>query len=82
MIADNPDQRIDLKIFHAKIINNYEVLKKEAAGYKALPLVRDVTSLAVKLNYLQVKQEAEDIINSVLEMMMSDPETTSKIIKK
>src|SRR5665811_2435598 len=36
MVADNPDQKIELKAFCAEIINDHEVLSKEKARYKEL----------------------------------------------
>src|SRR6202012_3587088 len=43
MVADNPDQRITLKAFHAEIINDHEALKKESDNYMPLPLIRTIT---------------------------------------
>lgn len=32
MVADNPDQRIPQKIFHAQVSHDFNLLKKEEAG--------------------------------------------------
>jgi hypothetical protein len=62
MVADNPDQPITLKTFHAKIINDHEGIKKEEAAYKQLPIIRTVTPELVHNNYLRIKMEIEDLI--------------------
>jgi hypothetical protein len=33
MIADNPDEIIELKTFHTMVVNDHEVLKKEKENY-------------------------------------------------
>jgi hypothetical protein len=37
MVADNPDEKIDLKSFCAEIINDHDALNNEYALYKELP---------------------------------------------
>lgn len=81
MVADNPDQRIDLKIFHNEILNDHAALKKEADGYEQVPKPK-VTAQMIQMNYLEIKQEAENIRNAVLESMFNDPELTHLIVTK
>src|ERR1700735_218349 len=42
MVADNPDELINLKVFHARIVNDPVALRKEKENYVSLPLVRTV----------------------------------------
>jgi len=37
MVADNPDEKIELKSFCAEIINDHDALNSEYASYKELP---------------------------------------------
>lgn len=37
IVADNPDQPIDLKAFHCRIVNNKSALDAEKAAYLPLP---------------------------------------------
>jgi hypothetical protein len=38
MVADNPDEKIELKTFHCSIINDHAALKTEADNYKEIPV--------------------------------------------
>ena len=40
MVADEPTNKNDLKIFHNEVINDHEAIKKEEAAYKPLPKIR------------------------------------------
>ncbi len=82
MVADNPDQRIDRKTFHAEILNDHAAIKKEIDGYITIPKPKEVTPQMIRMNYLAIKQEAENIKNAVLETMMNDSEKAHLIIKK
>jgi hypothetical protein len=62
ILADNPDQRITLKAFHAEIINDHEAIRKEEEKYKPLPVIRTVTPELVRNNYLKIKMDIEELI--------------------
>jgi len=61
-VADNPEQKIELKTFHAEIINDHEAIRKEEALYQPLPLLRTVTPEMIKTNYLKIKMDIEDLV--------------------
>jgi len=82
MVADDPDCKIELKIFHNAIQNDHELLKKEQERYKPIPVVRQVTNAMVQKNYAQIRQEIEDLINAEMERIMADPETAGSVLKK
>jgi len=42
MVADNPDQKIELKAFCAEVINDHEALRREQSGYEELPIFSKV----------------------------------------
>jgi len=48
MVADNPDQKIKLKMFHSEIQNDHEAIAKEETAYKPIPVVKDVTPDDIK----------------------------------
>lgn len=62
MVADNPDQKIELKMFHAEIVNDHEAIMAEEVGYLPLPKVRQVDERTVMLNYEQIKKDIKDLI--------------------
>lgn len=57
MVADNPDQKIELKVFCAEIVNDHEALNREQSGYKELPIFSKVEPSDVLKSYLQVKKD-------------------------
>lgn len=82
MVADNPTQKIDLKVFNCEIINDHDALKAEENAYKPIPEVRSVTPAMVQRNFMQIRQDIQDIINSEMERLMNDPATRHLVIRK
>lgn len=66
MVADNPDQKIDLKVFHSEILNDHESLRKEEENYKPIPPVRKVSANEIQENYFRIKQDINLIIEDKL----------------
>src|SRR6478735_6290262 len=82
MVADNPDQIIHLKSFHCNIVNDHAALKKESDDYKEIPVTASVDNAFVQRNYQQIKQDVEDIIESEMQRLKSEPTSERLIIKK
>jgi hypothetical protein len=82
MVADNPDCKIELKAFHSEIINDHDTLKKEIAGYKQIPSVRKLDNAIIQRNYIEIKQEVQQIIETEMERLLSDPGLMHLVIKK
>lgn len=82
MLADDPNQKIELKTFCAEIINDHEALAKDQASYKELPGISKMEPSDVLKNYLQVKKDVATIIKTEIERMLDTPELTDLIIKK
>ena len=82
MVADDPDNKIELKTFHCSILNDHESLKKEQAGYKSIPVVRTINASIIQKNYLQIKQEVDDLVNAEMERIMHDPAGEGMVLKK
>lgn len=82
MVADDPDNKIDLKTFHCEIINDHEALKKEQEGYKEIETIRKIDQVMVQRNYLQIKQDIQDIIQSEMERMLNDPGLSHLVVRK
>lgn len=62
LVADNPDQKIPQKMFHAEIVNDHEKLKREDAALLYIPKVRSVAEEEVNDNYLCIKQDIQEIL--------------------
>ncbi|MGF7082793.1 conjugal transfer protein MobC [Mucilaginibacter sp. UYCu711] len=82
MVADNPEEKIELKAFHCEIINDHAALKKEIEGYQQLPVVRVINPAIVERNYLQIRQDIQNIIELEMERLLSDPALSHLIIRK
>lgn len=82
MVADDPDCKIELKSFHCSILNDHDALKQEQDNYKEIPVIRKLDNAMVQRNYLQIKQDVQDIIQSEMERVLSDPGLSHLVIKK
>ncbi len=82
MVADNPDQKIELKAFCSEIINDHEALNREQVRYKELPIFSKVEPSDVLKSYLQVKQDVGTIVQTEIERMLDTPELTDLIIRR
>jgi hypothetical protein len=69
MVADDPDNKIDLKAFHNAIQNDHEAIRQEEARYQAIPLVRDVDQAEVLMNYHQIKEDIKILVETVISQL-------------
>ena len=82
MVADNPDEVINLKTFHCKITNDHDALKNESKSYKEIPEICKVDNAVIQRNYQQIKQEVQDIIETEMEKILNDPARENMVVKK
>lgn len=82
MVADNPDCKIGLKAFHCQIVNDHRALKSEEEGYREMEVVRKLDASMVGRNYLQIKQDVQDIVQSEIERLLNDPGMRHLVLKK
>lgn len=82
MVADDPTEKIALKAFHCEILNDHTALKTEEDAYMPIPIIRQIDSKMVNRNYLQIKQDVQDIAGSEIDRMMNDPELNHLVIKR
>jgi hypothetical protein len=82
MVADDPDNKIELKTFHCEIINDHEALKKEQDHYKEIPVLRKLDNGMVQRNYLQIKQDVQDIVQSEMERVLNDQGLRNLVVIK
>jgi hypothetical protein len=66
MVADDPDNKIDLKTFHNAIQNDHEAIRIEEAGYEAIPSVRDLDQAEILMTYHQIKEDVKQIVANIL----------------
>ncbi|MGV3685053.1 MAG: conjugal transfer protein MobC [Daejeonella sp.] len=66
MVADDPQTKIDLKIFHNEIVNNHNAIKAQERQFKSIPKIRTIDSDLIEVNYYQIKQDIQELIASEL----------------
>jgi hypothetical protein len=64
MVADNPDEKIELKVFHSEIQNDHAAIKTEEDQYKPIPEIDKVTSEDIQENYLMIKGDIQRLIDT------------------
>lgn len=62
MVADDPTNKIGLKMFHNEIQNDHEAIKKEEEAYFPIPSVRSADPVLIDVNYKQIKADIQEII--------------------
>jgi len=65
-VADDPQQKIELKTFHAEIINDHEAIRQEESRYQPIPAIRTITSEEIQKNYFRIKENIQEIIEDKL----------------
>lgn len=81
IVADNPDQRIPQKMFHAQLQHDFNALKREEAAYKSLP-ESQIDAKAIRENYMRIKREVKAIVEDEVERIVNTPGATGLIIKR
>ena len=80
-IADNFNERIEQKIFHAEIVVDNERVKRETGKYQQIPVITnfvdengvDKMKEMIKENYDRIKDETRQIVDNELERIKNDP---------
>ncbi|WP_448635425.1 conjugal transfer protein MobC [Pedobacter panaciterrae] len=72
-VADTPQQKIEYKAFHCRIVNDFDAINKEEASYKPIPIIRRVDQQMVQRNYDQIRKDVQDIIHAEISKISADP---------
>lgn len=65
-VSDDPEQKIDLKVFHAEILNDHAAIRQEEDGYKPIPAIRKISHYEIQQNYFKIKKDIQEIIETKL----------------
>lgn len=75
MVADNPDEKIKLKMFHAELMNNSNTINEEIKRFKDILEVRQVSEQEIMDNYYQIKHDIQILIEQeVYRLKMQEEE--------
>jgi hypothetical protein len=83
IVADNPDQPIELKAVHCKVINNHEALRKEKLSFQPVPVSEKAKDQnEILFNYMQIKEDVQEIAETIMEELLNDPAKEHLVIRK
>ena len=86
-VADNFDERIEQKIFHAEIVVDHARISAEEKAYRRIPVINDfkdrngndIMMQQIQRNYDQIKADAQAIINEEMRRIKNDPELRKRL---
>lgn len=62
VVADNPEQKIKLKMFHCEIQNDHTKIAHQQQFYQEIPFIQKVTQQDVNENYQKIKSDIADLL--------------------
>ena len=86
-VADNFDEKIEQKIFHAEIVVDHARISAEEKAYRRIPVINDfkdrngndIMMQQIQRNYDQIKADAQVIINEEMRRIKNDPELRKRL---
>ena len=78
IVADNPEQKVKLKVFHSEIQNDHEAIRLEEEDYKPIPVIQKVSAEDIQENYQRIKREVQELIESQLVSLVSTSLSNNK----
>ena len=86
-VADNINEKIEQKIFHAEIIVDHAKVSAEEKAYKKIPVINgfkdrngnDIMMQQIQRNYDQIKADAQAIVNEEMRRIKNDPELCKRL---
>ncbi|NQX42346.1 Type IV secretory system Conjugative DNA transfer [Pedobacter steynii] len=72
IVADSPNEKIRLKMFHAELQNDHEAIAKEEAAYVQIPVIRRVSHDDLQENYYKIKSDIQRLVQDELKDLQKD----------
>lgn len=72
MVADDPHEKIKLKMFHAEVVNDSSKLNREMSQFEEIPKVGNITAEQVHDNYYQVKLDIRQLIDKEVTRLLEE----------
>ncbi len=82
VVADNPDQEIKLKRFHACVLNNHKEIARQDREAVPIPKIREVDNDMIRECYNTVKSEIHQLVETELDRMLDSPGLAGLVILK
>ncbi|WP_316846847.1 conjugal transfer protein MobC [Pedobacter psychrodurus] len=75
MVADNPEEKIALKMFHGEIQNDHDAIAGEEQQYKPIPIVKTVSAEEIRENYECIKVQVAALLKAESIIMETGQDT-------
>ncbi len=82
MVADEPNDPVELKSFHCKICNDHDSLEKEKNEFTRIPPSRKIDGAIVQRNYIQIKADIQNIVLAEMDRILNSPDLQNIVITK
>ena len=79
IVADNPQEKISLKMFHCEIQNDHDAIAREEQAYKAIPIIKKVHEEEIRENYENIKRQVSALLSNEMHRIENEkqPEVDS-----
>lgn len=81
MVADTPEQPIDLKTFCCRLVNDPAALAQEAAAYQPLPITQEISPEELAKNFRRIRAEIEALVKAEILRIKNSPELAHLFIE-
>lgn len=72
MVADDPNEKIKLKMFHAEFVQDTDLINAEMKEFKPIPKVYDLSNQDVLDNYFQIKLDIKNLVENEVDRLIAE----------
>ncbi len=72
MVADDPHEKIKLKMFHATIQNDPEKINRDTKFFRPIPIVEEINQQQIMDNFFQIKYDVKDLISREVARLVAE----------
>lgn len=80
IVADNPEQPVELKMFHSRIQNDHAAIAAEEAAYRPIPVVEQVSGEMVMETYYGIKADIAELLRTELAELKPEGEEAAATV--
>lgn len=79
MVADDPNEKIKLKMFHAEFVQDTDLINAEMQEFKPIPRVYDLSTQDVLDNYFQIKLDIKNLVETEVIRLIAERDAQKKM---
>lgn len=72
MVADDPNEKIKLKMFHSEFVQNTDRINAEMKEFKSIPKVYNLSNQDVLDNYFQIKLDIKNLVENEVSRLIAE----------